>query len=208
MTSNKVTRLLLIRHGRSTWNAAGRIQGQADPPLDDVGQEQARRLAERLLEDQPAILYASPLQRARETAELIGNKLNMSIVTDARLKEYDVGDIAGLTWEQVTEQYPDLAHQWEEGTDDLEFPNAEASDGFRTRVSTAFDEIIAQHPNETVSVISHGGVIGAYLNHLIGVPSRFSPFHFSNSSLSIVEIHTTRPRIMLLNDTCHLRGEI
>jgi len=96
------------------------------------------------------------LQRARETAELIGDKLNMSIVTNARLKEYDVGDIAGLTWEQVTEQYPDLARQWEEGSEYLEFPNAEASDEFRTRVSTAFDEIIAQHPNETVSVISHG----------------------------------------------------
>jgi probable phosphoglycerate mutase len=74
MTSNKITRLLLIRHGRSTWNAAGRIQGQADPPLDDVGQEQARRLAERLLEDHPAILYASPLQRARET-EFIGDNM-------------------------------------------------------------------------------------------------------------------------------------
>ena len=113
-----MTRLLLIRHGRSTWNADKRIQGQADPPLDEVGREQARRLAERLRGDPPVALYTSPLQRARETAEIVGQALDVPVVPDGRLKEYDVGAITGLTWEQVVEQHPDVAHACASGAPD------------------------------------------------------------------------------------------
>ena len=208
LEGKKVTRLLLIRHGLSTWNVAGRIQGQADPPLDDIGREQAHKLARRLLEDQPNVLYTSPLRRAMETAEIIGNKLSVPVVIDDRLKEYGVGEIMGLTWQQVVEQYPDLARQWEEASEDVKFPDAEGSGVFRTRVSAAFAELLTQHPDETIGVVAHGGVLGAYLNDLIGLPSRFSPFRFANSSLSIVEVNAVRPRVTLLNDTCHLRGEI
>lgn len=68
-----MTRLILVRHGQSTWNAQGRIQGWADPPLDDTGQEQARRLAQRLAAEEHTIsaLYSSPLLRARQTAEAL-----------------------------------------------------------------------------------------------------------------------------------------
>lgn len=62
-----MTRLLLIRHGRSTWNAEHCIQGQADPPLDEVGHEQARKLANRLWEDPPFVLHTSSMQRAMES---------------------------------------------------------------------------------------------------------------------------------------------
>jgi probable phosphoglycerate mutase len=98
-----VTRLLLIRHGRSTWNAIKRIQGQADPLLDEVGREQARRLAERLRDNAPVVLYTSSLRRAQETAEIIGETPGVEVTSDERLKEYDVGDITGLTWEQIAE---------------------------------------------------------------------------------------------------------
>ena len=98
-----MTRLMLIRHGRSTWNAEGRIQGQADPPLDEMGREQARRLAERLHGEPIVALYTSPLLRARETAGIIGQALDVPVTPDERLKEYDVGDVAGLTWDQLVE---------------------------------------------------------------------------------------------------------
>jgi probable phosphoglycerate mutase len=150
-----LTCLFLIRHGRSTWNAERRIQGLADPPLDEVGREQACRLAGRLqAEDAMVALYTSPLRRARET------------------------------------------------------PGAEESAPFRARVAAAFDEILSRHDEGTVGVVAHGGTLGTYLNHLIGLPSRFSPFRFGNASLSILEMNPVRPRIVLLNDTCHLGGEI
>lgn len=206
-----MTRLFLIRHGRSTWNAARRIQGQADPPLDEVGREQARRLAERLRDDPPAALYTSPLQRARETAEILGQALGVPVVPDERLKEYDVGAITGLTWEQVVEQHPDMAQRWAEALEDIEIPGEEGGAPFRARVVAAFGEILARHAEGTVGVVTHGGTLGTYLNHLIGLPTRFSPFRFDNGALSIVkvnvEMNPVRPRILLLNDTCHLGGE-
>ena len=202
----EMTRLILIRHGRSTWNAAKRIQGQADPPLDGVGREQARRLADRLRGEEIAELYASPLRRAQETAEIIGEALGVPVVPDERLKEHDAGDFTGLTWEQVTEQYPEVARRWAEDPWSLEIPGEEEDAVFRARVVAAFDDILAQHAEGTVGVVAHGGTLGAYLNHLIGLPTRFSPFRFANGSLSIVEVNPVRPRIVLLNDTCHLVG--
>jgi len=202
-----VTRLLLIRHGRSTWNAARRIQGCADPPLDEVGWEQARYLAQRLRNEEIATLYTSPLRRARETAGIIGGALGVPVLPDERLKEYDVGDITGLTWEQVMEQYPDVARHWEHASESLEIPGAEGRAPFRARVVAAFGEILSRHAEGTVGVVAHGGTLGIYLNHLIGLPTWFSPFRFANGSLSIVEVNPVRPRIALLNDTCHFGGE-
>lgn len=205
-----MTRLLLIRHGRSTWNAERRWQGWADPPLDDVGREQARRLAERLREDDEALiaLYTSPLRRAQETAEVIGKTMGLSVVPDERLKERQVGDITGLTWAQIEERYPDIIQGFTEANESVEIPGEEAVELFRARVTAVFGEIVAWHREGSVGVVSHGGTLGTYLNHLIGLPSRFSPFRFGNTSLSIVEVNPVRPRIVLLNDTCHLGGEI
>jgi len=201
-----VTRLFLIRHGRSTWNADHRIQGQADPPLDGVGREQARRLAERLREDAPVVLYASPLRRARETAEIIGEALGVPVVPDERLKEYDVGAITGLTWAQIEERYPEVARRWGEASESLEIPGEEGDAPFRARVAAVFDEIGSRHVEEAVGVVAHGGTLGIYLNHLIGLSTWLSPFRFGNGSLSVVELNPVRPRIVLLNDTCHLVG--
>lgn len=200
-------RLLLIRHGESTWNAEGRIQGQANPPLDSVGRHQAQKLAERLLRNPPAVLYSSPLQRATETAQIIGNALGVSVVIDDRLKEYGIGEITGLTWEQVAAQYPEVAERWEKAQR-LTIPGQEGRESFRVRVAAAFEEIGSRHSEATIGVVSHGGTLGAYLSGLLGLSANFSPFRFHNGSLSIVQPDARKPRILLLNDTCHLGGDL
>ena len=202
-----MTHLFLIRHGRSVWNAEGRIQGHADPPLDDMGREQARRLAGRLQGGAMVALYTSPLQRARETADIIGQALGVPVVADERLKEYGIGVVTGLTFEQVAEQYPDVARRLTAAEEHLDIPGEEESPQFRARVVAAFDDILARLADGPVGVVAHGGTFGDYLNHLIGLVRRHSPFRFSNGSLTIVEVDPVRPRIVLLNDTCHLRGE-
>jgi broad specificity phosphatase PhoE len=194
-----LTHLFLIRHGRSVWNAQGRIQGRADPPLDELGREQARRLAERLRAEAVVALYTSPLRRAQETADIIGRVLDLPVVPDERLQEYDVGDLTGLTWEQVVERYPDVARRWAEAQEGVEIPGEEGHGPFRARVVAAFGDILSRHAEGPVGVVAHGGTLGTYLNHLIGLPGRFSPFRFGNGSLSIVEANPVRPRIVLLN---------
>jgi broad specificity phosphatase PhoE len=203
-----LTRLLLIRHGRSVWNAQGRIQGRADSPLDELGREQARRLAERLREEAVVALYTSPLRRAQETADIIGRALDVPVVPDERLQEYDVGDIAGLTWEQVVERYPDVAHRWTEAREEIGIPGEEGHGPFRARVVAAFGDILSRHADGPVGVVAHGGTLGTYLNHLIGLQAWLSPFRFGNGSLSVVEASPVRPRIVLLNDVCHLGGDL
>ena len=203
-------RLYLIRHGCSVWNVEGRIQGQADPPLDVTGREQARRLAGRLSDEGLVAVYTSPLQRARETADIIGRALDVPVLPDERLQEYDVGDISGLTWEQVAEQYPEVMKRWAEDRGGLDIPlrlaNEEGIGPFRSRVVAAFDDIFERHAGESVGVVAHGGTLGTYLNHLIELSTWKSPFRFDNASLSIVEVNSMRPRIVLLNDICHLGG--
>ena len=206
-----MTRLYLVRHGCSVWNKEGRIQGQADPPLDVIGREQARRLAGRLGDETLVAVYTSPLQRARETADIIGRALDVVVVPDERLQEYDVGDISGLTWDQVAEQYPEVMRRWAEDRGGLDIPlrmaNEEGSGPFRSRVVAAFSDILTRHAGDSVGVVAHGGTLGTYLNHLIKLPTWNSPFRFDNASLSIVEVNGARPRIVLLNDICHLGGE-
>src|ERR671917_2105987 len=99
------TRVLLVRHGQSEWNAVGRWQGQADPPLSDVGRQQARSAA-RSLGALDAI-FASDLQRATETAMIIAAELGVGpVVVDPDLRERDAGEWSGLTRAEIEERYP------------------------------------------------------------------------------------------------------
>lgn len=200
-------RLLLIRHGQSTWNAEGRIQGWADPPLNPVGCKQARRLAERLRQSPPAILYSSPLQRALKTAKILGNDWGVPVIVDEGLKEYGIGHVTGLTWQEVVEQLPAVAERWEKA-ERLAIPGEEGRESFRSRVAATFEALGSRHSEETVGVVAHGGTMGAYLMDLLSLPTTFSPFCFDNGSLSIVESDPVKPRILLLNDTCHLEGAV
>ena len=119
-------KLWLVRHGRTAWNSEGRIQGQTDLPLDELGWQQAQLVAVRLKNIAVAAIYSSPLQRARQTAEMIGAALNLPITFDDRLKEYDFGAVSGLTWTDVVTQHPKLAQRW---ADDIWSVPIEGSEG-------------------------------------------------------------------------------
>jgi len=200
--------LLLIRHGESTWNAERRIQGWGDPPLSDVGRRQAHHLGLRLnhLEGIDA-LYSSPQQRARETAEIISQITGVPPLFDEQLREGGLGVLTGLTVEDVQIQYPEIWQQWQKNPlMRTPIPEGENHDDFRQRVTEVMEAIVARHrENDRVAVVSHGGTFNAYLMHIIGLDHRRrSPFWFNNASLSMVLLGGVRPRIALLNDTCHL----
>jgi broad specificity phosphatase PhoE len=202
-----MTRLLLVRHGQSTWNAQGRLQGWADPPLDETGQEQARWLARRLAAEEQNIsaIYSSPLLRARQTAEALGLTLGLSVQADDRLKENDVGLLAGLTGSEIEEKFPDWVAARRASAEWTPPPGGEDRDGFVSRAVAVMRDIAAHHPDQTVAVVSHGGTLGVYLAHLLEMPiHRSLPFQFDNASLSIVKVSERRVRLFKLNDTSHL----
>jgi probable phosphoglycerate mutase len=203
-----MTQLLLIRHGQSTWNAIRRIQGWADPPLDDAGREQASKLASRLAAEEHniAALYSSPLLRANQTAYAIGQTLGLIVQTDDRLKENNVGQITGLNDAEVNQRFPDWVAQFQQaGNEYITPPGGEDRDHFVQRATAVMADIVARHPDQTIAVVSHGGTLGVYLAHLLGMPiHRRLPFQFDNASLSIVRITERRVRLIKFNDTWHL----
>ena len=205
---NKTCRLLLVRHGRSEMNAQRRAQGWLDSPLDEVGRAQARAVARRLQQEPPRILYTSPLSRARETAEIIAQALGVPLAVDDRLKERGLGAISGLTREEIEERFPEWIQRWRENPEWVPPPGGEGPEVFWERVVGVFEEIVARHPGQVVGVVSHGGVIGTYLTHLVGAErGTRSPFALANGSLSIVELNEHRARIHLVNECCHLKEE-
>jgi glucosyl-3-phosphoglycerate phosphatase len=152
-------RLLLIRHGQSTWNADGRWQGQADPPLSLLGEEQAYDAARRLRVGQFSRVVASDLQRARRTAEILAEALGLAVEVDAGLREIDVGEWQGLTRAQIDERAPGALADWSEGRSQST-PGGESRDHLTERARTVLlrvaGEIVA---GERVLLVSHGALI-------------------------------------------------
>jgi len=148
-----MTDLYLVRHGETDWNRLKRIQGRTDIPLNDTGREQAR-LTGMLLTRRPiARVYASPLSRAFETAQIIAGELGLP-EPEAReaLIERDYGAAEGLSFHEVDVRY---------STDDV--PDRETREQVAGRVVPALLEIAAAHPGESIAVVSHGGAIRAAL---------------------------------------------
>ncbi|MHB8648584.1 MAG: histidine phosphatase family protein [Gaiellaceae bacterium] len=133
--------LLLVRHGETDWNAAGRLQGHTDRPLNEHGRRQARALAERLAGEGIAAVYASDLARARETAEIVAARLGLPVATDPDLREKNWGSWEGLTSEER------LTVAFE----------GEATEAHRERMLRAVGRIAAAHPGGRILVVTHGG---------------------------------------------------
>ena len=152
------TRLLLVRHGESTWNVAGRWQGHADPPLSELGERQAAAAA-AALSDPPDAVWTSDLVRARRTAQLLAGPHGLAVRADARLRERDVGEWSGLTRAEIEERWPGwlAARRSPDGF--------EGDEPLAGRALEALRDIAAAAPEVTVIVVTHGGVIRTIERH-------------------------------------------
>ena len=203
--------LLLIRHGQSVGNLEERIQGQAEFPLTKKGRDQANALAKRLQKQDWSIsaVYASDQRRAAETAGILSSVLGTPLHLDARLREYDFGELNGIVFREVETRYPDIWYAWHNSNEWAPFPGAEGNEAFHARLSASLTEILERHgESECVAVVSHGGSLGMILADMLGIDvHRPTPFFFGNASLSIVQVTPRGPRLTLMNDTSHLDGE-
>ena len=155
------TTIVLVRHGETDWNRDNRFQGRADPPLNDIGREQARVLAAALHTESFAAAYTSPLRRAAETAAILAGALQVDAVPDASLMEVDVGSWSGLTRTEVEARFPEGFARWLEyghGWDD-----GETYDELGARVVSGLADIAARHPGDVVLAVTHGGPIRSAL---------------------------------------------
>jgi broad specificity phosphatase PhoE len=199
------SRLLLVRHGESTWNAGRRIQGQLDPPLSERGVAQACDLAERLSGHRLAGFYSSDLTRARETARLIAPAVEVEPVPDPGLREIMLGEWEGKTREELVAGYPELWASWAREPDWDIVPGAEGAQPFADRVRSTLGRIRECHPEGDVLCVTHGGVIHVALLDVLARPSRgIFPFLIENCSLTVIQQTGGRTVVTKVNDTCHL----
>jgi len=163
-------RIIIWRHGRTAWNLAGRVQGQTDVPLDEVGREQARSAAARLASLQPTHIVTSDLSRARDTADELGRLTGVQVATDARFRERSFGVREGLTLTEAREQFPEHMARWLAG-DEAGIPGSESSVAAGERFTAALHaQLETVGPDATLVVVSHGGVSRAGTFAFLGLP--------------------------------------
>ena len=155
------TRLVLIRHGETEWNRAGRMQGHLDIPLSHAGVEQALRLADRLAGEEYDVLVSSDLRRALQTAEAIAARTFSSVVVDPRLRERNLGVLQGLTRDEAERGQAEVLRRYQSGEADFVIPEGESQRAFFTRVVGALTQLAHDNPGRRILVVSHGGVLDA-----------------------------------------------
>jgi probable phosphoglycerate mutase len=203
--------ILLVRHGESAPAVEGRpfdlIDGHGDPPLDPEGRRQAERVAERLVStgERIAAVYVTTLQRTRQTAEPLLERIGLEARVEADLREVFLGEWeGGELRRRVADGDPIAARMYEEQRWDV-IPGGEPADAFRDRVRRAIERIAAAHPDDVVVAVVHGGVIGEVLNIAAGT-SGFAFTGADNASISHVVVTPLGWRIRCFNDTSHLHA--
>lgn len=192
-------RIGLIRHGLTDWNALGRIQGHSDIPLNDIGRNQASLLAERLVTERESVqwdfIVSSELSRARETAQIIADRLHIPLMEpDQRLKERAFGQVEGLTWEEREEKW---GADWET----LELGQEKIED-IQARGMEFLDQTIEQYPEQNILVVSHGG----FLSHLFTLLLKEAHTErIGNLSLTVLERTEEEWTALLYNNMQHLQ---
>jgi 2,3-bisphosphoglycerate-dependent phosphoglycerate mutase len=162
-----VTTILLARHGESDWNRSQQWQGWADRPLTDLGRKQATELAARLAETDLDAVYASDLQRARETAEIVARSKGLDVVTTADLREVDVGSWVGMTRREAEARFPEGYRRWLNGAEGWD--DGETYEQMSRRVIRALLRVAEAHDGGRVLVVAHGGAVRAAHAAALGV---------------------------------------
>ena len=202
-----MSRLLLVRHGITESNSARKFVGHSDVELSATGYRQVERLHDRLADDKIDAVYSSDLRRALVTAEVISSGHKVDIVTCPELREVHYGNIEGLTFEEISRLYPEIAESLTNFSLRLNFPGGEGFEGFIERTSKFLDKLKKHTPSQTILIASHGGPLRVLVCRLLGIDlGPWQQLRLNNASLSIMETSPRGAIISLLNDTSHLRG--
>ena len=200
------TRLLLLRHGQTALSVQRRYSGRGNPPLTELGREQAARAAKYLAgKGDIAAVVASPLGRAQETAAAVSQALDAPVRVLDRLIETDFGEWEGLTFTEAAQRDPELHARWL-GDPSVAAPGGESFDAVRERIDAARADLVALYPGQNVIVVSHVTPIKTLLQLALGVgPSLLYRLHLDLAALSIAEFYPDGgSSVRLVNDTSYL----
>src|SRR6478672_11367256 len=200
------TRIFLIRHGATILTAEDRFAGATDVPLSDEGRAQVRRLSERLGDEKISAVYASPLGRTVETAKILAEPHGLEVQTRDGLREISHGRWEQMTRKEVEKAFPEEAAAWEKDPYTFAPVGGESGLAVTARALPVLMDIVREHANQDILIVSHKATIRLLLSSLLGFdPRRYrDTLDQSPAALNIVDFKdTVRARLTLCNDTSH-----
>lgn len=202
-----MTRFYLLRHGETTWNRDGdRYCGRSDISLTEQGIRQAEQVGYYLSDHKLDAVYASPLRRARQTAEAVAVPHGLKVFTDERLVEMDFGSWEGLTKPQIHEQGGDYWYNWTQNPVDIQAGHTgETAGEVYNRVRECLKELSKRHPNKSVAVVAHNTVNRIWTVGSLGAPfASYRHLRFHNTGISVFEWESDAVFWRQMNCTDHL----
>lgn len=202
------TRLFVLRHGQTAWNAEMRIQGHVDEPLDATGRWQAERLAQALAGEALAAVYSSDLQRAHATALPLAAVTGAPLVTDRRLRERGFGRFEGQTYAEIERRWPEEAQRWRRREPGFGPGGGEALQAFYERSVDTVLELAAGHAGQAIAIVAHGGVLDCLYRAAVGVElSAPRSWQIGNATINRLLFNGERLQLVGWSDTGHLDGD-
>jgi probable phosphoglycerate mutase len=199
------TRLCVVRHGETAWNAEHRVQGQLDVPLNEVGQAQAQAAARALAREKFDAIYASDLSRARQTAAPTAELFSMQVVLEKDLRERHYGIFERLTYAEVKLRYPEDYARFEARDPEYDFRTGESLRDFSARSIAVISRLVKQNKGRNILVFTHGGVLDKLYRHITGLPlSAPRDFGIPNAGLNRIELTPGGWQIRAWADVAHL----
>ncbi|MDO8586780.1 MAG: histidine phosphatase family protein [Armatimonadota bacterium] len=202
-----MVKLILVRHGQTTWNAEDRLQGQLDPELSELGLRQAAAAADALAGERVDAVYSSDLRRALTTALLIAEKRGLPVDATPLLREVNLGAWQGLTLVEVQARYPTEYAAYREDSVANRPPGAERLEDLIDRARRFIETVVADCAAGNIVVVAHGGIIrGALCCALDGAPTLYRRVKLDNGGFTTIGFSSSGPpHIFAVNETCHLR---
>ena len=204
-----MTDVILVRHGQTDMNLQPRFQGQVNPPLNATGLEQARRLGQRLASQNAQVLVVSDLLRTVQTAQAIAqawtNPAGLPMTLDTGWREQHFGQADGLLLQDVQTRWPQQWAQWVQFREDFAFVGGESARQLHDRVIAALHRCVTAHPQQTLVVVTHGGVLDMVYRHALGLPlTGPRQCDIPNTGLNHLRLEHGTLRIVRWADTAHL----
>lgn len=188
-----MTKICFIRHGETDWNIAGKLQGRTDIPLNESGIKQAQACGASLLQNEWDLMITSPLLRAKETGQIIQQKLNIPLYEMASFIEVAFGDAEGLTYHERDARFPNR-----------DYPNKETEAMVTERFLKGIRTVHQDHTNKNILIISHGAFIKAIFYYFSNGTIGTGTTRLTNGSFSTLEINDNDTHILDYNTTHHL----
>lgn len=195
------TTVIIVRHGKTSWNKLKKLQGKSDIPLSKEGKKEAKLVAKRLSEYPIEKIYTSKLSRAIQTGAIVAEELKLEAEEHEGLNERDYGEFEGKTWDEIGLTFtPDKKISFY-----LKPKKGEHYPQFHKRIVKAFGDIIKKHAGQTILLVCHGGVLNALLRHVNNI-SHDNPLHYSfpNTSVTVFEVIENKINPVVVADITHL----